>query len=223
MHQYHQNDNLSQSFASEIYWMQRKRGKMNLEEVRKVYDDWAPFYNPTHSWSLPKRRLARLMLNVHLGERVLDLACGTGANLPHLRELVGKDGQVVGVDLSPKMLNIARKMIEKHEWKNVLLYEADAANLPFSDGFFDKVICTYALNIIPNYVHSIEEIKRVLVPQGLFVSLEIQSGHSIPKWPAPICGIDLSHETLQAIKSVFTNVEINQYWQGMIFIVKVKK
>lgn len=76
---------------------------MKLEEVRKIYDNWAPYYNPTHSWSLPKRRLARQLLNVQPGNRVLDLACGTGANIRHLHELVGNNGKVVGADLSPRM------------------------------------------------------------------------------------------------------------------------
>lgn len=196
---------------------------MNLEEVRKVYNKWAPFYNPTHSWSLPKRHLARLMLGVRSGDRVLDLACGTGANIPHLRTLVGNKGQVVGVDLSPRMLEIATRMIISHGWKNVKVFEADAARLPFREGSFDKVICSYALNIIPDYLRAIEEVKRVLVPGGRFVSLEVKSGHSMPKWIAPICAVDLSHETLQAIKSVLIDVKVHTYWQGMIFIAVAEK
>ena len=69
---------------------------MNLDAVRKTFTNWAPFYNPTHGWSLPKRRAARLALDLRPGEGVLDLACGTGLNFPHLRELVGEHGQVVG-------------------------------------------------------------------------------------------------------------------------------
>lgn len=191
---------------------------MNLEEVRKVYDAWAPFYNPTHSWSLPKRRVARLMLDVQPNDRVLDLACGTGANLLHLRELVGEGGQVIGVDISPRMLDVAKRMIANHGWKNVEVLGADAAHLPFEDGFFNKIICSYALNIIPDYVHTIEEVNRVLTPGGRFVSLEVRSGHSMPKWLAPICAVDLGHETLLAIRAVFPNVQIQSYWNGMIFI-----
>lgn len=190
---------------------------MNLEEVRKVYDGWAPFYNPTHSWSLPKRRVARLLLDVQPNDRVLDLACGTGANLLHLRKLVGEKGRVIGVDISSRMLDIAKQMIANHDWKNVEVLEADAAHLPFADRFFDKIICSYALNIIPDYVRTIEEVNRVLTPGGRFVSLEVRSGHSMPKWLAPICAVDLSRETVPAIKAVFQNVQIQSYWSGMIF------
>jgi demethylmenaquinone methyltransferase/2-methoxy-6-polyprenyl-1,4-benzoquinol methylase len=75
-------------------------GSMTLADVRSTFDEWAPFYNPTHSW-IPGRRAARLALTVRPGDRVLDLACGTGLNFSHLRALVGEN-RVVGVDLSPQ-------------------------------------------------------------------------------------------------------------------------
>ena len=69
---------------------------MNLDTVRKTFADWAPFYNPTHGRTLPKGYAARLALGLRPGDCVLDLACGTGLNFPHLREFVGDQGQVVG-------------------------------------------------------------------------------------------------------------------------------
>lgn len=200
---------------------------MNLDAVRKTFTDWAPIYNPTHGWTLPKRRAARLALDLKLGDRVLDLACGTGLNFPHLRQLVGEQGQVVGVDLTPAMLNIARKMIVTKGWKNVEVREADAANLPFSDSYFDKVIISFALNIIPDYVKAIQEVRRVLVPGGRFVALEMQAGiHSLPAWLQPlshICAVDMTHDTLSAIQDVFKQVELHRYWLGMIFVAVAKK
>lgn len=196
---------------------------MKLEEVRKIYDNWAPYYNPTHSWSLPKRRLARQLLNVQPGNRVLDLACGTGANIRHLHELVGNNGKVVGADLSPRMLKYVHHMIAKNGWKNVEAVESDASHLPFKDNSFDRVICSYALNIIPDYIGAIKEIRRVLAPGGHFVSLEVRSGHSMPRWLAPICAVDLNHETMEAIKASFNNVQFQEYWGGMVFIAVAEK
>ena len=200
---------------------------MNLDAVRKTFTDWAPFYNPTHGWTLPKRHLARLALDLQPGDRVLDLACGTGLNFPHLRELVGDHGQVVGADLTPAMLDIARKLIVSNNWKNVEVREADAANLPFPDASFDKVLITFALNIIPDFVKAIEEVQRVLVPGGRFVALEMRAGiYSLPTWLQPlphICAVDMSHDTLPAIKRVFQEVEVHNYWMKMIFIAVAKK
>ena len=193
---------------------------MNLEEVRKIFNDWAPIYNPTHGWTLPKRHAARLALELPPGDRVLDVACGTGLNLPHLRELVGEQGQVVGIDLSPRMLDIARRLIATRGWKNVEAREADAAQLPFPDESFDKVICSFALNIIPDYVRAIGEAKRVLVPGGRFVSLEIHLGlHSL----AHICAVDMSHDTLGGLRAVFGDVQVCHHWLGMISIATATK
>lgn len=200
---------------------------MNLDAVRKTFTDWAPFYNPTHGWTLPKRRAARLALNVHPGDRVLDLACGTGLNFPHLRELVGESGQVVGADLTPAMLDIARKLIETKGWKNVEVHEADAANLPFPDASFDKVIISFALNIIPEYHRAVEEVRRVLVPGGRLVSLEMPVQiHSLPTWlqPVPhICAVDVSHDTLSDIQRVFPEVEVRHYWMKRIVVAFAQK
>jgi demethylmenaquinone methyltransferase/2-methoxy-6-polyprenyl-1,4-benzoquinol methylase len=200
---------------------------MNLDAVRKTFTDWAPFYNPTHGWTLPKRRAARLALELRPGDRVLDLACGTGLNFPHLRELVGERGGVTGVDLTPAMLDIACKVIETRGWKNVELQEADAADLPFPDASFDKVIVSFALTIIPEPIKALEEIWRVLVPGGRFVALEMRAGiHSLPAWLQPlphICAVDMRHDTLHEMRSVFGTVEVKNYWFGMIFVAVATK
>lgn len=198
---------------------------MKLESVRKTFTDWAPIYNATHGWTLPKRRAARLALDLRPGDRVLDMACGTGLNFPHLRELVGERGQVMGVDLTPAMLDIARRMIDSKGWKNVEVREADAAALPFPDASFDKVIISFALNIIPEYVRAIEEARRVLVPGGRFVALEMRAGiHSLPAWLQPhICAVEMSHDTLREIQRAFKEAEVRNYWLGMIFIAAAKK
>ncbi len=199
---------------------------MTLDTVRKTFTDWAPFYNPTHSW-LPKRRTARLALGLQRGDRVLDLATGTGLNLPHLHELVGEEGHVIGVDLTSAMLDIARAQIDRQGWKNVEVREADAAQLPFPDASFDKVICAFALSIIPDYVRTLEEVKRVLVPGGCFVSLEMEARvHNLPRWlqPVPhICAVDLSRNVLDELRRAFPNVQVSRFWLGMIFMAVATK
>lgn len=190
---------------------------MTLVDVRQTFDRWAPFYNPTHGW-MPGRGAARRALGVRPGHRVLDLACGTGLNLPPLRAAVGETGRVVGVDLSPRMLDIARRMIEAKGWDNVEVREGDAASLAFPDASFDRVICAYALNIIPDYRHAIREVWRVLVPAGRFVSLEMRSAiHSLPRlWR--ICNVDMGHDALDEIETVFGGVRIRRSWMDMIAI-----
>lgn len=102
-----------------------------VEQVRETFTDWAPRYNATHAWRILKRREARLALRAQPGDRVLEIACGTGLNFPHLRQLIGDQGSLMGVDITTAMLNIARQEIARHGWQNVEVREADVARLPF--------------------------------------------------------------------------------------------
>ena len=200
---------------------------MNLASIRDTFTRWAPIYDATHAWSLPKRREARLALNTRPGDRVLDLACGTGLNFDHLHELVGERGRVVGVDLTPAMLEIASRRIQAHGWTNIEIREADAACLPFPDASFDKVLCSYALSIIPQYVLALQEVQRVLIPCGRFVSLEMEPTiHSLPAWLQPLphlCAVDIRHSPAAALRLVFPGVRGRRHWMGMILLAVATK
>jgi ubiquinone/menaquinone biosynthesis C-methylase UbiE len=72
-------------------------------------------------------------------------------------------------------------------WDDVKTHKADAVQLPFPDESFHKAICSFALNIIPDYVQAIREVRRVLVPGGRFVAIEMRSGiHTLPRWLQPL-------------------------------------
>jgi len=203
-----------------------------IEQVRKAFTDWAPRYNATHAWGLLKRREARLALDVQPGDRLLEIACGTGLNFPHLRRLTGDRGSIVGVDLTPAMLDIARQQIARKGWTNVEVREADAARLPFPDASFDKAFCAFALNIIPDYERAIAEVWRVLVPGGRFAALEMRSMDvsSLSGWLGNlahrlmgVCAVDSSHRTLEAIQEAFGEVQLRRYLAGMVFTAVARK
>jgi ubiquinone/menaquinone biosynthesis C-methylase UbiE len=202
-----------------------------LEQVRQIFTDWAPRYDASHGSPLLKRHEARLALGVQPGDRVLEVACGTGLNFPHLRQLVGEEGQLVGVELVPAMLEIAQKRMHRHGWTNVSLVAGDAARLPFVDGAFDRAFCAFALNIIPEYREAVTEVKRVLLPGGRFVALEMSMNvDSVPRCLGPIahrlmgvCAVDLSHRSLEAIRQVFGEVQLRRHWMGMIYIAAADK
>jgi ubiquinone/menaquinone biosynthesis C-methylase UbiE len=203
-----------------------------LEQVRQTFTDWAPRYDATHSLALLKRHQARLALAIQPGDRVLEIACGTGLNFPHLRQLVGDQGALVGVDLTPAMLDIARDRIAQQGWKNVEVHKADAAHLPFPAASFDTVFCAFALNIIPEYEHAIAEVWRVLIPGGRFVALEMRSMNmnSVSGWLGRlahrlmgVCAVDTSHQTLDAIQRTFGEVQVRHYLAGTIYIALTTK
>ena len=104
------------------------------------------------------------------GERVLDLACGTGVVARHAAPLVAPDGQVVGVDVNPGMLAVAAAIAPGVAWR-----EADAARLPFADDAFDVALCEQALMFFPDAGAALRELRRVLAPGGR-VALSVWRG-----------------------------------------------
>ena len=112
------------------------------------------------------------------GDAVLDLACGTGLVARHAWPLVGAGGRVVGTDLNPAMLAVARTVTaERHadvEWR-----EAPADAQPFDDGCFVRVLCQQGLQFFPDPVAAIAESLRVLSPGGqLHATIWATPGHN---------------------------------------------
>jgi demethylmenaquinone methyltransferase / 2-methoxy-6-polyprenyl-1,4-benzoquinol methylase len=100
------------------------------------------------------------------GDRVLDVATGTGAVA---RELIRQKGcSVVGVDQSAEMLSEARRRLNGH----AELVEASAESLPFADGEFDALTLTYLLRYVDDPAATLVELARVLKPGGALASLE---------------------------------------------------
>jgi ubiquinone/menaquinone biosynthesis C-methylase UbiE len=99
------------------------------------------------------------------GERVLDVACGTGPVARYAAALVGPSGRVIGLDLNAGMLAIARALPQREgiaiEWR-----EGDATALPFPDASFDRVCCQQGLQFFPDRPAALREMCRVLVPGG---------------------------------------------------------
>ena len=102
------------------------------------------------------------------GERVLDVACGTGVLLERLVDVV--DGlQAVGVDVSPAMLERSRA---KRLGRDVHWVRADARRLPLVDAAFDVVVCSSALHYFREPEECLREMQRVLAPGGTLILVD---------------------------------------------------
>ena len=99
------------------------------------------------------------------GERVLDVACGTGVVARLMAPQVGVTGKVVGLDFSAERLSVARSQTPSQgaevEWR-----EGDAMTLPFADAEFNLVCCHQGLQFFPDRLAAIREMFRVLIPGG---------------------------------------------------------
>jgi SAM-dependent methyltransferase len=100
------------------------------------------------------------------GERVVDIGCGAGIDSLIAAKKVGPEGQVIGVDMTPSMLEKARRAAEEAQLKNVEFREGYAEALPVEDGWADVVISNGVLNLMPDKAAALQEMSRVLKPGG---------------------------------------------------------
>ena len=112
------------------------------------------------------------------GDRVLDVACGTGVLARHLAERVGPTGSVVGLDLNEGMLAVATRQAPGVEWR-----QGRAEQLPFEDASFDAVVSQFGLMFFEDRPRALREMRRVLRPGGrlavaVWDRLENSSGYA---------------------------------------------
>ncbi len=142
------------------------------------YDEAARDYalhNEANSFNAGYERPAVLaMVGEVMGKRILDAGCGAGA---HALELVAGGAQVTGLDSSAGMLAIAADRLGP----DVPLHHVDLAEpLPFADGSFDVVLASLVMHYLQDWVPTLAEFRRVLVPGGRLVF----STHH-PSMPSP--------------------------------------
>jgi SAM-dependent methyltransferase len=98
---------------------------------------------------------------IRRGDRVLDVGCGTGVLAREALRRVGREGQVVGLDLNEGMLAVAARTEPGIEWR-----QGDAASLPFEDASFGVVVSQFALMYFPERATSLSEMWRTLASGG---------------------------------------------------------
>ena len=138
------------------------------ERVRRVYEREARKYD--RNVRIPERLLfsgGREWACAHAEGEVLEIAAGTGLNLPHYPDGV----RLTGIEFVPAMLDIARRRAAGLG-RPVELRLGDAQALEFEDATFDTVVCTLSLCTIPDDRAAVAEVRRVLRPGGRFVVLE---------------------------------------------------
>jgi len=100
------------------------------------------------------------------GERVLDLGSGAGTDSLVAAQMVGENGSVKGIDMTPEMLAKARSAASELGVANVEFVEGEAESLPFANESFDVVISNGVIDLIPDKDAVFSELFRVLVPGG---------------------------------------------------------
>jgi len=168
---------------------------------RRVWDQNAPSYDRQIAF-LEKTWLGggREWVCSRATGDVLEVAIGTGRNLPFYPQ----GARVTGIDLSPAMLDFARRRAAELGI-DAELVEGDAEALPFADNRFDTVVCALSLCSIPNGAKAIAEMARVLKPGGRLLLLD----HIGSTWP-PIYAAQwlLERITIRAAGEHFTRRQL---------------
>jgi len=151
------------------------------------------------------------------GETVLDLGAGAGFDCFLAANKVGKKGKVIGVDMTPEMLEKARENVEKGGYDNVEFRLGEIENLPVADNSVDAIISNCVINLAPDKRKVFEDAFRVLKPEGrlmvsdivLLKELPEEIMDSIEAYVGCIAGAILKDEYIKAIEQAgFQDVRI---------------
>jgi ubiquinone/menaquinone biosynthesis C-methylase UbiE len=126
-----------------------------------------------------ERTIARL--DLRRGDRVLDVACGTGLSLDALRRAVGPEGEVVGVELSPDMIQHARRRVAGAGWRNVVLLESPVESVELGPGF-DAVLFHFTHDVL----RSPAALERVFGAVHPGARIAFAGMKYAPWWMAPV-------------------------------------
>jgi ubiquinone/menaquinone biosynthesis C-methylase UbiE len=158
------------------------------------------------------------LMDLRAGERVLDLGCGSGWATRLLARMVGEEPQglrqVVGVDISDEMVRQARAASK--DFKNVSFKVGSAAQIPWEENFFDKVLSVESFYYYPDQERALAELFRVMAPLGrLFILINLYKDNPyslqwVPKLKVPV-HVRSADEYVALMKAhAFENVEYRQ-------------
>ncbi len=203
------------------------------EHLVKTYRKKAKHYDITSRlYPVPgypqraQRRQAVQALGLRAGGSVIDIACGTGLNFPLLEEVIGRDGRIVGVDLTDAMLAQARDRVEQNGWSNISLVQADAADFDFRTKV-DAILSTYALTQVPECAEVIVHGAAALSEGGRWAVLDLKLPANTPGWLAqvgtaivrPFASIDewIVRRPWEAIRSAMQEELADLSWTELCF------
>ena len=156
------------------------------QHVTHVFRDIARVYDPMNrvltfgQWGRWQRAF-EAMAPVRPGMRILDVGCGTGDLTLILARHVGEEGRVVGLDLTPEMLEVARGKVQASGLGGrIELVEGNALALPFPDATFDGVTAGFSLRNMADLDGALREMHRVLRTGGFCLSLDVSKPSARP-------------------------------------------
>ena len=153
-------------------------------EARQLYDRLSRWYDLVEGrWERRVVGQGIALFAPRSGEHVLEIGPGTGWALIRRAEGVGPTGLVSGLDLSPRMLEVARRRALKAGLEGQIeLRLGDASRLPYPDSSFDGAFMSFALELVdtPDIPVVLSEVRRILRPSGRFVLVALSNERDSP-------------------------------------------
>jgi arsenite methyltransferase len=138
----------------------------DINPVRFLYEPYERFYDNIEFIRRPAERLVT-RAKLAEGQRVLDVACGTGLATMLAAEVVGGTGRVTGIDIDEKWLVVAKEKAASVGLSNVDYQVGDAESLEFDDSYFDAIICASSIFYFRDIPRALQEWYRVLKSGGI--------------------------------------------------------
>lgn len=156
----------------------KQQARRTYDIISGIYDYLTVPFEKEYKDELIKK------LQIAKGEKILEIGFGTGNCLIKTAKQVGKNGRVVGVDISNGMLKIAREKIEKQKLQDIVkIKQGDVLKIKFQDNSFDIVFMSFTLELFdtPELPIILQKIKRILKPEGKIgiLSLSKENNNSI--------------------------------------------
>lgn len=195
---------------------------MEIKNLEKFYGKQYKVYDFTRKFFLFNRKKSIDLLNIRKGEKVIDLSCGTGLNIPFLLQKT-QSKNILGIDYSPSLLKIARE-----KYPDVRFVEGDVSNYKFSKKA-DKIISSYSISMIDDWKKTIINVKKSLKNDGIFLILDFHPWKGPKKIVYPLFrlwlrqhGVNTEKKVIPFLKKHFANVDIHLLGNGYNYIAIAK-
>ena len=207
--------------------------------VKDRYRDFAATYDNAIAYLEAVRAVSFERLDLKPGETVLDLGCGTGVSFERLHREVGPHGRIIGLELSPEMMELARKRVEINGWTNVILIEGDASTVEIP-GPVDAVLAFFVPEILylplavrraldslaPGGRLVASGVKHARGPLGPLFNFYFQVRWRTWRWVGMkrvvkrMVGRGQPYDTLKAASS---NLELWDYFYGCVYVARATR
>jgi ubiquinone/menaquinone biosynthesis C-methylase UbiE len=170
-------------------------------------------------------------LDLKQGDLVFDICCGTGLNFKLLENVIGENGRIVGIDLTPQMIDIARVKSEAKGLTNICLVNSNVLSYK-TDNIGDCAICTAGMGMIPEFSKAIDIVMEQIKIGGRFAIVDVKKSSNFPfrlfnfffYLFSKSANFDIQKRDLIAyVKSKYKIVFYKEYFGGFCYVIVFKR